>query len=123
MPSPAPIRLLAVLALTLSVALSGCTGSVSTPPTTSAAVTPPPHPAPPTDLAVVDPSLVTGLTSQVHESLKRGQYTYLAYPSIPGARAWTRAIKREVAPKVARFRELPAAPGKRPTRSSRSTGT
>ncbi len=106
---PAPSRLLVLLAA-LSVVLAGCARGGATIPSTSGPVTPPAHPALPTDLAVVDPSLVTGLTSEVQENLKRGQYTYLSYPSMPGARPWIEEIKSELAPKIARFKELSGKP-------------
>ncbi|MCB0911104.1 MAG: polysaccharide deacetylase family protein [Propionibacteriaceae bacterium] len=95
-------------AIALVAALvTGCTAAPVRPP--SSAPLPSSgtnHPVPPAELALVDPSLVTGLTSVVSEDLKRGQFTYLAYPSIPGGKRWTKAISTQLAPKVQRFREL-----------------
>ncbi|CAL8973795.1 hypothetical protein PROP_01255 [Propionicimonas sp. T2.31MG-18] len=91
----------------------GCTGTPApVAPTVDATATPtrviplPPTPDTPAQLALVDPTIVSGLTADVSEVLTRGQYTYLSYPEFPGDAAWTEAIKSQLAPKVERFRQL-----------------
>ena len=98
-----------VAALLLALS-AGCTAApeptAGTTPTTSTTTPNRSAPLPPASLAVVDAGIVTGLTSDVSESLEHGQYWYLSLPTIPGADAWRDAIEAQVAPKIQRFREL-----------------
>jgi peptidoglycan/xylan/chitin deacetylase (PgdA/CDA1 family) len=58
-------------------------------------------------LATVDPAVVEGLTSVVDEDLEPG-YVYVTLPEIPGAQAWTEALRADLAPQLGRFRRAEA---------------
>ena len=60
-------------------------------------------------LATVDPTVVSGINSTVDENLELGRYTYLTFPVVPGADAWTDRMRQDLAPQVARFGELATA--------------
>jgi peptidoglycan/xylan/chitin deacetylase (PgdA/CDA1 family) len=53
---------------------------------------------------MVDPTVVDGLTSVIDEDLEPGSFTYVTLPLIPGAEAWTDALRADLAPQLERFR-------------------
>jgi peptidoglycan/xylan/chitin deacetylase (PgdA/CDA1 family) len=59
---------------------------------------------------MVDPGVIDGISSSIEENLGKGRYTYLNFPSIPGAAGWEAELRADVAPQLQRFTEL--APGK-----------
>lgn len=100
----------------LLVLVAGCTSpaplpDVPTPPPSG----PTPAPSAPATamgeaLVMVDPAVVDGISSSVEENLRKGRYTYLNFPSIPGTAGWEARLRADVAPQLQRFTEL--APGK-----------
>lgn len=104
---------IAVGALTLALVVAGCTGrSPSSPAPTvvassqSETPTRPVSPGAPDTYTQVDPAMVAGINSAVQENLKRGRYTYLSLPDIPGATGLRTALQRDLKPQVQRFKEL-----------------
>jgi len=100
------------VACVLGAPVVGCTGTPrATAPTADATAAPsrviplPPTPGTPADVALVDPSIVSGITADVSEVLTRGQLTDLSYPEFPGDAAWTEAIKAQLAPRMQRLRQ------------------
>jgi peptidoglycan/xylan/chitin deacetylase (PgdA/CDA1 family) len=86
---------------------AGCSNGSDDQPSPSASASATGFAAP--QLAVVEPTVVTGITSTVDENLEKGRYTYLTFPVIPGAEAWATTMKADLAPQLARFNELATA--------------
>lgn len=100
----------------LLVLVAGCTSPTPPPevPTSLPSGSPAAPSATPTVVAdalvMVDPAVVDGISSTVEENLRKGRYTYLNFPSIPGAAGWEARLRADVASQLQRFTEL--APGK-----------
>jgi peptidoglycan-N-acetylglucosamine deacetylase len=57
----------------------------------------------PAVLQTLDPTVVEGLTTVVDESLEQGRLFYVTFPLVPGAEAWTDALRSDLAPELEGF--------------------
>lgn len=117
---PARSTLIAV-ALACGLVLAGCTSTGMERPTSTAvatthteAPTAPASPGAPGTYTQVDPAVVAGINSAVQENLRRGRYTYLSLPDIPGAAGLRTALQADLQPQVQRFKELSPGTEKAP---------
>jgi peptidoglycan/xylan/chitin deacetylase (PgdA/CDA1 family) len=100
------------LGVAVALGLTGCsladesaTGTPASRPTPTQTRTPEPA-----RLALVDPSVVTGMSVRVEENLDRDHLVYSAFPVIPGLESWTDDLAAEAQPRIERFiAETPGA--------------
>ena len=98
-------RVLAVAAVAaVSVAACSTSSDSDSAPTTSPSPSPVASPPPVAELALVPPSLIAGLDTQVEEDFGPGRVTFATLPLIPGADPLTESIQQVIDDDLDRFR-------------------